>query len=197
MLHIEAAFGAAGGAAVGAVGVDLVGAKLSQRYRFAHEVDVRAGAQLLIFMGQAALLRQQLDGVGRGGAHGDAGVGEQHLRIALFGLGAVGRGQHGAHKGVGGLPNGRYRAVEVFDLVVIERIPCINGIADLGEGAVGIKVGLQGVGAPQQLAQLIGRGRLFGRRLQFPVAAHGGAAVGAAINIVFKCQHGSAFLYLL
>ena len=77
------------------------------------------------------------DDLGGEGLQGDLGVDKHEVAVLGLEIGAEGGGQQGGGEALSVLLHGGHGGVDVLDLGIVELVAGVDGLADLGQGAVG------------------------------------------------------------
>ena len=174
--------GAEGPAALVPVQALLVGAQLGQGELLALKIHQGAGIQVLVPAHQGVVLLHQFQHPVVGTPHGQVQDGEQDITVpAGKGL-LVGAGQAGPVKSQLGVAHPRAVLVKEIIFPVIERIPGINGMPDLGQaGHLAVGFVLFFMFLPQSQQSLAVRG-LAHPAGQFPVFCQQGGNIRPMIG---------------
>ena len=142
--------------------VGLEGGHLGDGVDAALEGDLGGGQQLLILLRQFVLLLELRDDLGGEGLEFDLGIHEHQLSELRGKLSPERAVQHGPGPGLGILLQLRLSGIPELRLGIIEGVPGVDAVTDVGEGGQGLDVLVQLL-----LLQKYGAGLLIApRRLQ-------------------------------
>ena len=122
------------------VRVRLEGGELGQGIGLALEGDLGGGQQLLILGGQVVFLLELGDDLRGEGLELDLGVDKHQVAVLRLEVGAEGGGQHGHGPRLQVLLELGHGAVPEGLLPVVELVPGVDGVADVGQAGQGAQV---------------------------------------------------------